>query len=239
MGDGESEGTAVGQARSVRLSSRRGSIEVIAEPRVDVVAHKDGEPVEPATDDHITTVASRRSPLRVWVPEGTDVVIGTVSGRVTCTGRLGHVAVNTVAARIEIEHAGRIDARTVSGRVVIGTCEGEVRCDVSSGRAEVEMAGSVLLNTTSGRITARQVRGKARAKSVSGRIQVGLTATPLDVKVECVSGRIQVRVPRGARPTTRLRSKHGRVTNALDEGPDGTIMARTVSGSILIDEAPG
>lgn len=205
----------VGQVRSVRISSRRGSVEVIAETRDDVVAHKDGEPVQPAIEDGITTIASRRSPLRVSVPEGTDVVIGTVSGNVTCTGPLGHVAVHTVSSRIEVERATRVDARTVSGRVVVGNCEGEVRCDVGSGRAEVETAGAVYLNTTSGRIVARRVRGKMRARSVSGRIQVGLTETPLDAKVECVSGRIQVRVPRGARPTTRLVTKHGRVTNPL------------------------
>lgn len=222
--------------RLVRLSSRKGSIEVIAEARRDVVAEKAGEPIEPEEAPEGVSVSSQRSPLVVRVPEGSDVVIGTVSGRVTCSGRLGHVAANTVSARIEIELAARVDTRTVSGRVSVGSCEGEVRCDAGSGRAEVGEAGSVLLSTANGRITARRVRGKVRARALNGRIQVGVTELPLDVKVECVNGQIEVRVPPAARPATRLRSKNGRVTNALDDGPDGMIMAQTVNGSIRIDE---
>jgi DUF4097 and DUF4098 domain-containing protein YvlB len=222
--------------RLVRLSSRKGSIEVVAEPRSDVVAEKAGEPVTPDDAPEGVSVSSQRSPLVVRVPEGTDVVIGTVSGRVTCSGRLGHVAVNTVSARIEVDQAARVDTRTISGRVSVGSCDGEVRCDAGSGRAEVGEAGSVFLSTANGRITARRVRGKVRARALNGRIQVGVTEIPLDVKVECVNGRIEVRVPAGARPHALLRSKNGAVTNALEEGSDGTIMAQTVNGSIVIDE---
>ena len=222
--------------RSVRVSSRRGSIEIVAEQRRDVVATKGGEPIDLHDSDDGISVSSRRSPLVVRVPEGTDVVVGTVSGRVTCTGRLGDVSVNTVSARIDVEHAARVDARSTSGRVEVRSCEGEVRCDVASGRAEVGAAGSVQLSTANGRIVAPRVGGKVRARTVNGRIEIGVTETPIDVAVEAVNGRIEVRVPVGARPSTRLRSMSGRVRCGVEEGSDGTVRARTVAGSIVIEE---
>lgn len=238
MGNGDQ---VAGQAvrGSVRVSSRSGSIEVIAEGRDDVVAEKNGETVALDDTPEGASIASRHSPLVVKVPEGSDVVLGTVSGDVRCIGRLGRVAVNTISARIEIDRAAAVDARSMSGRVKVGSCDGEFRCDVVSGRAEVETAGAVLLSTTSGRITARSVQGKARARTVSGRIRVAVAVSPVDVKVECVSGRIQVRVPTGSRPRTRLTTKRGKVRSSLAEGEEGFVSARTLSGSILIDEAPG
>jgi DUF4097 and DUF4098 domain-containing protein YvlB len=238
MGEDETRVAGAEVRRSVRVSSRSGSVEVIAEVRDDVVATKGGRSVRVDDEGELTQVSSRSSALVVRVPEGSDVVVGTVSSTVTCTGRFGHIAASTVSSRIEIEHATRVDARSMSGRIKVDSCDGEVRLDVTSGRAEVGSAGAVLLSTTSGRITARSVRGKVRARAVSGRIKVAVSETPVDVKVGCVNGRIQVRVPRGARPRTNLSSKRGRVTNAVPDGDDGLITARTVNGRILIDEAP-
>jgi DUF4097 and DUF4098 domain-containing protein YvlB len=238
MGNGE-QSVGAELRRSVRVSSRSGRVEVVAEERPDVVAEKAGEPLGVDPDGDGISISSRRSSLLVRVPEGTDVVVGTVSGSVSITGRFGRVAVNSISGRIEIDHAASVDARGVSSRVKVGECEGEARCDVVSGNAEVGSAGSVRLSTASGHITARSVRGKVRVKTVSGKIRVGVSTSPVDVKAECVSGRIQVRLPRGTRPETSLSAKHGKVHSKVSEGPDGTVSARAVSGSILIDEAPG
>ena len=238
MGDHEQGSVDAGVRRSVRVSSRSGRVEIIAEPRADVVARKGGRSMVVDSSGERVTVSSRSSALEVRVPEGTDVVIGTVSGTVTCTGPLGHVAVNTLSARVTIEDAAEVDVRSVSGVLKVAACRGEVRCDVISGRAEINSAGSVRLSTKSGRITAREVRGKVRARAVSGGIKVAVTETPLDIKVEAISGKVQVRVPTGARPAVRLTTKSGRVISRLEEGDDGDLSARTVSGRILLDEAP-
>jgi DUF4097 and DUF4098 domain-containing protein YvlB len=237
MGDHEQGRVDAGVRRPVRVSSRTGRVEVVAEVRTDVVAEKAGEPLEVGDDAGLATVSSRRSALVVRVPEGSDVVIGTISGAVSCTGRLGQVAISTVSARIDVEHADQVDARSMSGRITIARCDGEVRCDAVSGRAEVGSAGAARLSTMSGRITARAVRGKVRARTVNGRIEVALTDTPIDVKAEAVNGRIQVRVPRGARPRAELSAKRGSVRNEVPEGDDGFITARTVNGRVVIDEA--
>jgi DUF4097 and DUF4098 domain-containing protein YvlB len=224
-------------SRSVRISSRSGRVDVIAEPRDGVAAYKGGRSVT-VEDDGTLTVSSRSSTIVVRVPEGTDLAVGTISGRVTVLGRLGKVAVTTVSSRISVESAEQVDARTVSGRVSITECSGEARVDAVSGRAEIGAAGAVFLSTASGRISVDRVRGKVRARAVSGRIEITITESPVDVKVESVTGRIRLRAPAGAAPSQRLVSKRGSVTSALANGTDGEIWARTVSGAVRIDEAP-
>jgi DUF4097 and DUF4098 domain-containing protein YvlB len=233
MGEYEA-GVAGAELRpSVRVSSRSGRIEVVAESRDGVAAYKSGEEIA-VEGDGTVTVSSRSSNLVVRVPEGTDVVVGTISGRITLVGRFGAVAANTVSARISIDTAERVDARTISGRVHVGACSGEVRIDAVSGRAEVGSAGAVLLSTTSGRITVDEVRGKVRAKGVSGRIEINVTETPLDVKVGSLSGRIRLTAPAIASPRQHLTTKRGSITSSLDQGDDGELQARTHSGSIRI-----
>ena len=70
------------------------------------------------------TVETSSSAVEVRVPEGTDLVIGTTSGKVTVEGRVGAVAVVTSSGRVSIDHARSVDARTKSGRVHVGYAEG-------------------------------------------------------------------------------------------------------------------
>lgn len=233
MGDHEVGVAGAELRRSIRISSRSGRVEVVAEPREGVVATKGGQHVHIADDDTIT-ISSRSSTLLVRVPEGSDVVVGTISGRITLRGRFGAVAVTTVSARIAVEAAERVDARSISGRVEIGTCTGEARIDAVSGRAEVGSAGAVSVSTASGRIQVDEVRRKVRARALSGRISVTVTETPLDVKAESVSGRITLTVPASATPQQSLRAKRGSVSSELAQGDDGQILARTHSGSIRV-----
>ena len=236
MGEHEAGIAGAELRRSVRVSSRSGRIDVVAEPREGVAAYKSGEEVT-VDDDGTITVSSRSSSLVVRVPEGTDVVAGTISGRITLVGRFGKVAANTVSARISVDTAEQVDARSISGGVKVDSCSGEVRVDAVSGRATVGSAGSVLLSTTSGRVEVGEVRGKVRARGVSGRIAITVTERPLDVKVETVSGRIRLTAPSGATPRQFLAARRGSVTSALDQGEEGEVHARTHSGSIRISGA--
>jgi DUF4097 and DUF4098 domain-containing protein YvlB len=233
MGDHQAGVADAELRRSVRISSRSGRVDVVAEAREGVAAYKGGRAMS-VDDDGSITVSSRSSALVVRVPEGTDVVVGTISGRITLVGALGKVAATTVSSRISVESAERVDARSISGRVTVGECSGEVRVDAVSGRAQVGSAGAVFLSTASGRITVGEVRGKVRARAVSGRIEITVTESPLDVKVESVSGRITVKAPRSAAPRQHLLTKRGSVASELDVGDDGDIHARTHSGSVRI-----
>ena len=85
--------------------------------------------------------------------------------------------------------------------------------------------GTADVTTRSGRIKVSGVRGDVRAHCVSGRVAVDLERAA-DVDAETVSGRIDVRYPRGVTP---------RRTDGSDaaEG-DCVLHARAVSGRVTV-----
>lgn len=171
------------------------------------------------------TIDRVRSALDVTVPEGTDVVIGTSSGRVDSKGVLGAVAVATLSGRVDVESAASLDVRTASGRVTVGAVAGTCRIHVASGRVRVGGCGAADVSTMSGRVVLDEVDGVVNVQTVSGRIDVGMCSAA-DVNAETVSGRIELRMPRaetpkvtagaplpppGREPVVRTRSATGRV----------------------------
>ena len=68
----------------------------------------------------------------VRVPEGTDLVVGATSGRVTIEGRVGSVSAVTTSGRVSIADAGSVDVRTKSGRIDVGRTMSTCRAVASS-----------------------------------------------------------------------------------------------------------
>ena len=132
---------------SVRVSSTSYRVRVIAEERLDVAF--DGVADE-AHDGQCTTIDSVTSALTVRVPEGTDLVIGSGSGRVDVSGDVGDVAALTDSGRIKIEQARSVDARTRSARIEIGRSVGECRVRSESGRVQVDACCGADVATNSG-----------------------------------------------------------------------------------------
>ena len=77
---------------TVRIASTSGAIRVIAEERSDVEVP---DSVEYSVEESTTTVNAGSRRVTVRVPEGTNLVIGSASGRVEVVGRVGSVAVVT------------------------------------------------------------------------------------------------------------------------------------------------
>jgi DUF4097 and DUF4098 domain-containing protein YvlB len=199
----------------VRISTLSGRIEVTAEQRADVAI--DGKAHVERTERQLT-IESISDSVRLRVPLGTDVVIGTISGRIDVSGLVGALNAVTVSGRVEIDQATSIDVRTTSGRVEVGRISGECCVRTVSGRVEVGECGAVDVATKSARIDLRRVHGDVRAHCVSGRIEITL-ADPHDVIAETVSGRIEVSLPPGCVP-----------------GSDCQVDARSVSGRVQVYE---
>ena len=243
--EGSGDGSALG--RSVRLSSRSGRIEVVAEARDDVLVERGTTPEHDGVAETVgdvdpdggapLTVSSRSDALRVRVPEGTDVVVGSVSGRVALRGRLGSVAVTTASGRISIDSADQVGARSISGRIEVEECRGEARVDSVSGRVAIGRTGSVKVSTKTGRVTVGATGGPVRVRSVVGRISIAIEDGPIDARLETVSGRIEVALPAGSAPRQRFVARSGSIRSAVPEGADGEIAARTLSGAIRVTEA--
>jgi DUF4097 and DUF4098 domain-containing protein YvlB len=213
----------------VTITARSGSILVRTGPGPEIEARGAKVHHEP---DGSYRIESASSSMEVTCPDGTDLILGTSSGKVHLEGRLGDVRVTASSGSVHIEAARRIDVRAHSGTVEIGECEGDCHVVASSGRIQVDRAGRVDLNAMSGSVIAESVAG-GRIKATSGKVSVGLDRAA-DLDVRGVSGSITVEVPHGVAPEMRLRTVSGRVRKDVDKGHDCVVSAHTVSGSITV-----
>jgi DUF4097 and DUF4098 domain-containing protein YvlB len=209
---------------TVRIASTSGSVQVVAEVRTDVDVP---DSVEFSVHDSMTTVSSGSRRVRVRVPEGTDLVIGSASGRVEVIGRAGSVAVVTRSGRVSVDTARSVDIRTTSGRVTVESAEESCRVLTKSARVDIGSCGTAHLTASSGKITVAAASGPVHAHCVSGRIDVATTSAQ-DVDAETVSGRITVRMPPDVRPWIVRRND----TELAPERCDCVVTARSVSGRI-------
>lgn len=211
---------------SVRVSSGSQRVQVVAEDRDDISV--DGE-ARVQRDGDRTTVDQARGRLTLRVPTGTDVVIGTTSGRVDVDGAVGAASIVTESGRIEIDQAASVDARTESARLRVGRVQGRCRVRNKSGRVEIGACGGADVATETGRIRLTHVSGEVEAHCVSGRIDVQFD-TPADVDAETVSGRISIDLPSGTRPH---RVDHADNSDRPDDC-DCTVRAVSVSGRVEV-----
>jgi DUF4097 and DUF4098 domain-containing protein YvlB len=213
----------------LRIVSKSGNVHVVAAPGAELTV--DGGSFAAESDGTVLVTGGSRT-LQVRCPTGSDVTIGTMSGKVTIEGEAGATRVASKSGSIEIEHAREIDARTASGRVTIGECEGACRVVVTSGTVRVGKAGSASVAGVSGSIKVRATDA-ADVKNVSGVIEVGASGTGR-VAIRTVSGKVEVSVPETCAPATHLKSISGRIRRDCASGNDGEIDVKTVSGSIRV-----
>lgn len=217
----------------VSVTSRSGRVEVFAEVRTDIEV--DGARRAALERDEVgehVLVEGTSDQIVVRCPVGTDVFVGTLSGRVELTGRLGAVRITTSSGRVVVAEAASVDVRTLSGSIRVARCDGVVRARSTNARVIVEAADQIEVSTESGAITAESIRG-AKVRSTSGRVELGLHGDG-SVAVRTVSGRVEISVPAGARPEILLRTISGRVDSTVESGHEGTVGVKTISGRIQV-----
>ena len=215
---------------ALEIATRSGAVIVWARPiaRPEVLSG----PAEITSDGVVRAGFSGR--IEIACPEGTDVIIGSSSGRIECHGPLGRVAATGHSGRIKIEAARDVEVRSTSGRVSIGRCEELCRVAVGSGGVDIGSAGAVDITLTSGRLTVESV-GDGRVRSGSGRVELGLARVG-SVEVSSLSGRVSVTVPSGVAPDLRLTSS-GHISCDVASGSDGQLTVESHSGSIKVSQA--
>lgn len=218
----------------LRLTTSSGRVEVTAEDRADVLVDTGRQHSLAGREE----VHGGSQGLRVRVPKGTELIIGSSSGRVTLEGELGSVRVTTRSGRVEIESCAALDARTISGAVDVGRITGDARIKTGNGRVRVGYAGGeVHVATMSGRVELAETGGPTRVNSVSGRVMVAL-ARAEDVRVDSVSGRVVIEVPETVHPEVSLKSISGTCTCEPVQGSDCCVTGRSVSGRIEVVQRP-
>ena len=227
----------------VRITAGSGSITVIGEARDDVVADG-GEDIRRASDGAFEIASHRRSrSMTVRCPEGASVMVGSRSGSLRLSGRLGAVRATTMSGSIDVEEAAAVDLRAMSGTITVGTCAGPCRIKTKSGSTHVGSAGSVEIHIGSGRVRIDHVAGAVTVRAVSGSVTLEAGGGG-PIEVETMSGSITVVAAgrlqaRGARQEpvepaedrVRARSRlQGRGADAVrwDHGPMPMTSSETV-----------
>lgn len=220
------------------MSTRSGRIVIRGIGTDDPVVSKGDAVIGP---DGVVS-SSPHTAVEITCPEGTDVVVGSISGAVTCSGRLGRVAVTNRSGRVEVEHGDEVDVRTASGAISVDRCEGSCSVVTTSGRVRIGSAASLRATNTSGRIEARQTKD-AMVRSASGRVVVGAVGGGR-IEIEVIAGAVEVTLPAGSRPVMGLSSVSGRIRAANrsvadghdgNEG-DGVVVVTSMSGAITVTE---
>ena len=203
----------------LRVLSVSARIEVEAKDVQDIEIEPGDRRVEVSDDERVVETRTRATNLKITVPEGANVSVGSVSGHVSLKGRFGSVKVSTVSGHIEVDETeGDVDIRSISGRLEVGRCGGRCRANTKTGHIEIGWVGK-----------------EVRAHTMSGGIEVG-TAGRGDVELRSISGKIEVTVDPGRHPNTRLKTLSGKTESNLPPGSDFQIRARTISGSIRVEE---
>jgi DUF4097 and DUF4098 domain-containing protein YvlB len=93
-------------------------------------------------------------------------------------------------------------------------------------------AGRAVIATVSGNIDVAET-DDAEVKSVSGNISLGARGGGT-MAARSISGSVEVSVPDGSRPATRLKALSGSVHCEPPPGHDGEVKIKSVSGSISV-----
>jgi len=221
-------------AVTLRVQSRSGNIDVIGEPRDDVLVEGDRFHVDEADDGATLAVRTGHSgskSVTVRCPAGTDIVAGTQSGNVRMEGELGIVSVTTGSGRIEVQRADEADLRTGSGNITLTRCCGRCRMNSLSGKVAAGEVGAASAGTVSGSIVISRVAGSLKVRSVSGSIEAAVDGDGT-IRVKTVSGRVRIEMPQGTGLDARFKTLSGHLRNPFPAGSDCHLEAMSVSGSI-------
>ncbi len=219
----------------LKISNRSGSVRVRAEGNapLQITGAKESNAEDPST----MRIKATSSTIEVRCPAHTSVSIGTASGAIELAGVFGAVHVVTATGSVRIDEAESADVRTASSNVKVHQCHGHCRIVTGNGEITVDSAGHVDLRSASGRVGVRHA-ASGDVRTASGAVSVGLVDFPAEgrLRIETISSSIDVSVPHGTHPHSRLRSMSGHVRCDCPDGADGSIELRSVSGSIRLSD---
>jgi DUF4097 and DUF4098 domain-containing protein YvlB len=209
-------------------------VEIIAEPRDDVLVEGDGFDAREADGGATLELRSGRGgskTITVRCPVGTDLSVGTHSGSVAATGEVGAMSATTMSGNIDIDRADEADLRTGSGSIKVLGVRGRCRLNTMSGKIDAGQLAACACGTMSGSIHIDRVAGPFKARTVSGSVRATCGGEgPIIVK--SVSGKVEITLPEGLGLDKRFKTISGRVRCPFPAGDDCRVEAHTVSGAI-------
>ena len=139
----------------VRVSTTSGRLDVVAEARTDIEVTAGTV----ARDGTTFTVLGGSDRVEVRVPEGTSIIAGSASGRVTVKGTFGSVGASSDSGRVTVDRGRTVDARSTSGRVTVRRADQACRARTVSGRIDIGETADLDAHADSGSIRVDRAAG--------------------------------------------------------------------------------
>ena len=188
-----------------------------------------------------------RSPsvgIRIRCPYGSALDCTTASADVSATGRLGDSVVKTASGDIALEHiGGSLEIQTASGDLRVSAVDGQARLKSVSGDIRLGIARAALdASLVSGDLELDEAHTDLSASTVSGDQSVR-SIRDGQIRLQSVSGDIEVGVAPGTRVFIDASATSGDVSSELDVTPapgsstpggEAKLRLKSISGDISI-----
>ncbi|MGV9867290.1 DUF4097 family beta strand repeat-containing protein [Rhodococcus koreensis] len=197
--------------------------------------------------------------VSIELPSGSRVSGSVQVGNLSGTGRLGECTFKTSAGNVRLERTGSLRVNTAAGDVTADGVAGNAEIRTGSGKVRIgETAGTVVVKNSNGDTTIAAVTGDVRVRSANGAISVDRAGASVEAKtangsiriaevahgsveVGTAMGDLEIGIAEGTAARLDVKSKFGRVHNALDDvtrpaASDKTaeVRAHTAFGGITI-----
>jgi DUF4097 and DUF4098 domain-containing protein YvlB len=247
---------------TVALSAHSGTVDIVAEERVSVLAEAqplDGsEAARDAAEN--TQISLEGDTLVVRAPEGSgwgwrrhgkmritvrvpldsSLGIRTASADVRATGRFATAQIEVASGDVRVgDVTGNAELRSASGDVTAGRVGGSLRIHSASGDLDVgDVAGDVIADAASGDITIRSIGGSAKVETASGDIEVGVLRQG-EARVVSASGDVSVGVLAGTGVWLDVSTASGKTRNDLTMTGDAPVESTGATLQLRIRTASG
>jgi putative adhesin len=207
----------------------------------------------------LTTRSGGSVDITVELPAGSSVEGTAGMGDFDADGALGSCRIKTGAGRIRLDRAAAVELTTGAGDISVDHVTGRAEVTAGSGDLRLrrldagaviknsngatwvgEAGGDVQLNAANGSIAVDLAQAGVRAMSANGAVRLGEVVRG-DVTLETQVGELEVGIREGTAAWLDVRSRFGRVHNALDaaDAPEPSaetvqVRARTSVGNVVI-----
>lgn len=170
--------------------------------------------------------------VAVGLPAGSHVKASSLAS-ITTTGPLGEAILHSAIGDLQVEEAGRLEAKAAIGSITVDRVAGPAEVTTASGAIRIgALEDAATLESANGAITVDRTAGALQVKSANSNITLRETAGVVQVK----SANSDITIGRSLAGIT-ARTAWGRVR--IDEVVSGTVHLETGRGDVSIGIAEG
>lgn len=237
-----------------RKLAERTSVE-LADGRLLIKADRLG----PKLRSWLSTGVGPSIDVTVQLPADSTIDANVGMGDVRTDGRLGDCRLKLGLGRALLDQVGALDLKSGAGEISVGRADGPAEIRAGAGDVRVhELGAGATIKNSNGDTWVGTAGGDVRIKAANGDIAVGVAEAGVDARsangsirigevvrgaivLETPIGELEIGVREGTAAWLDVRTKTGKVRNALDAAPSPEpssatveVRARTTVGDVVI-----